>query len=194
MLVLSNRADRAVEILRLSIAIAQGVAACLCWGALHDRTMIFAALPDYGDNLLKVHLTCPWVEGIKAAIKAVHSAGIIHNDLHLRNFVGSVPNKVKLVDFAWSDCATSERSCQAMEREEKQFMETLSVQVSLASDVSLVICLYKPSIVSIESIYCCWTAADKNEMCVLQPLPILCHVCHLCARAMVSLHHVSNLC
>ncbi len=153
--------------------------------------MIFAALPDYGDNLVKVHLTCPWVEGIKAAIKAVHSAGVLHNDLHLRNFVGNAPDNVKLVDFAWS--ATSERSCQAMELEEKQFMETLPVQVSLASD-SLAICLYKPSIVSFKSIYCCWTADVKNEMCVLQPPPILCHVCHLCARAIASLHHVSNLC
>ena len=72
--------------------------------------MIFAALPDYGNNLLKVCLTRPWVEGIKAAIKAVHSASILHNDMHLRNFVGNAPNNVKLVDFAWSDSAISERS------------------------------------------------------------------------------------
>ncbi len=152
--------------------------------------MIFAALPDYGDNLLKVQLTSPWVESIKAAIKTMHSAGILHNDLHLRNFVGNAPNSVKLVDFAWSDSATSEHSCQAMEREEKEFMATLSVQVSLASG-SLAIYLQKPSIVSTESVYCCWTA---DEMCVLQPLPISCHVCHLCVRAIASLHHVSQLC
>ena len=155
--------------------------------------MIFAALPDYGDNLLKVHLTSPWVEGIKAATKTMYSAGIVHNDLHLRNFVGDASNNVKLVDFAWSDCATSERSCPAMEHEEKQFMDTLPKQVSRASD-SLAICLYRPSIVSSESIYCYQTADITNEMCVLQPLPILCHMCHLCARAIASLHCVSSLC
>ena len=178
-----SKAQAAVEISRLFIAIAQGVAACLCWGALHNRTMIFAALPDYSGNLFTVHLTCVWVEGIKAAINAVHSAGVLHNDLHLRNFVGNAPDNVKLVDFACS--ATSESSCQAMELEEKQSMETLPVQA----------CLYKPSAVSItDRIYCCWTADVKSEMCVLQPPPILCHVCHLCARAVASLHHVSNLC
>ena len=72
-----SKAQAAVEISRRFIAIAQGVAACLCWGALHNRTMIFAALPDYSGNLFTVHLTCVWVEGIKAAINAVHSAGVL---------------------------------------------------------------------------------------------------------------------
>ncbi len=111
--------------------VAQGAAKCLGWGALHDHTMIFLALPDYRQNLLKVHLTSQWVEAIRAAIKTVHSAGILHNDLNLRNFVGNSPNSVKLIDFACS--ATSGFSSDTMARQEEQFTTFLVVQVSFAS-------------------------------------------------------------
>ncbi len=93
--------------------------------------MIFLAFPDYGQNLRKVHLTSQWVEAIRAAIKIVHSAGVLHNDLDLRNFVGNSPISVKLIDFAC--CATSGVSCDIMARQEKQFIASLMVQVSFAS-------------------------------------------------------------
>ena len=113
------------------LGVAQGAAACLGWGALHDRTMIFLAFPDYGQNLRRVHLTSQWVEAIRTAIKAVHSAGVLHNDLDLRNFVGNSPSSVKLIDFACS--AMSGVSCDTMARQEKQFMASLTVQVSSAN-------------------------------------------------------------
>ena len=113
------------------LGVTQGAAACLGWGALHDRTMIFLAFPDYGQNLRRVHLTSQWVEAIRAAIKAVHSAGVLHNDLVLRNFVGNSPSRVKLIDFACS--ATSGVSCDTMACQETQFMASLMVQVSSAS-------------------------------------------------------------
>ena len=116
---------------RQTFGVAQGAAKCLGWGALHDRTMIFLALPDYGQNLRKVYLTSQWVEAIRAAIKTVHSAGVLHNDLNLRNFVGNSPNSVKLIDFACS--ATSGFSSDTMARQEEQFTTFLVVQVSFAS-------------------------------------------------------------
>ncbi len=111
--------------------VAQDAAKCLGQGALHDRTMIFLALPDYGQNLRKVQLTSQWVKAIGAAIKTVHSAGVLHNDLVLHNFVGNSPDSVKLIDFAC--CATSGFSSETLARQEKQFMESLVVQVSFAS-------------------------------------------------------------
>ena len=93
--------------------------------------MIFLAFPDYGQNLRKVHLTSQWEEAIRSAVKTVHSAGVLHNDLVLRNFVGNSPNSVKLIDFAC--CATSGFSSDTMARQEKQFMTSLVVQVSFAS-------------------------------------------------------------
>ena len=115
----------------LMFGVAQDAAACLGWGALHDRTMIFLAFPDYGQNLCRVHLTSQWVEAIRAAIKTVHSAGVLHNDLDLRNFVGNDPSSVKLIDFACS--ATSGVSSDTVTRQEKQFMASLMVQVSFAN-------------------------------------------------------------
>ena len=64
----------------LTFGVVEDAAACLGWGALHDRTMIFLAFPDYGQNLRKVHLTSQRVEAIRAAIKTVHFAGVLHND------------------------------------------------------------------------------------------------------------------
>ena len=111
--------------------VAQGGAACLGWGALHDRTMIFLAFPDYGQNLCKVLLTGHWVEAIRAAIKTVHSGGVLHSDLLLRNFVGNSSNSVKLIDFAC--CAMSGFSSDTMAYQEKHFMASLMVQVSFAT-------------------------------------------------------------
>ena len=123
----------------LTSGVAQDAAACLGWGALHDL----------GQNLCKVHLTSQWVEAIRAAIKTVHSAGVLHNDLDLRNFVGNNPNSVKLVDFG--RCATSGVSRDTMARQEKQFMASLMVQVSSAS--------YSPQSVS--------TSLALSHICVL---------------------------
>lgn len=90
--------------------------------------MIFLAFPDYGQNLRKVHLTSQWEEAIRSAVKTVHSAGVLHNDLVLRNFIGNSPNSVKLIDFAC--CATSGFSSDTMARQEKQFITSLVVQAS----------------------------------------------------------------
>ncbi len=110
---------------------AQAMPACLGCGALHGRTMVFLAFEDCGPSLLEEPLTSQLVTGIRAAIKAVHSAGILHNDLHLRNLVsqdeGTGP-QVKLIDFASS--VVHERCHDKMERETKQFLDTLPSQVS----------------------------------------------------------------
>ena len=147
-----------------TFGVAQDAAACLGWGALHDRTMVFLAFPDYGQNLCKVHITTQWVEAIRAAMKTVHSADTLHNDLDLRNFVGNNSNSVKLIDFAC--CALSGFSRDTMARQEKQFMAALMLQVSSANynpqsvSTSLALSVFRLVCCYSTSMPCCCTVVS----------------------------------
>lgn len=94
--------------------------------------MVFLAFEDCGSSLLEEPLTSQLVSGIRAAIKAVRLAGVLHNSSHFRNLVskdeGSGP-QVKLIDFASS--VVHERCHDKMERETQQFLDNLPGQVSL---------------------------------------------------------------
>ena len=65
---------------------------------------------------------------MKAAIQAVHKAGVLHGDLHVGNFVGSDPCDVKLIDFA--SASSSGVPLRLLEQEEERFGSNMS-QVSL---------------------------------------------------------------
>ena len=102
---------------------------CLGWGAVHDRTMMLMALEDSGASLQHQQLSARWTAGIRAAIKAVHGAGVLHGDLHLENFVGVGPCDVKLVDF--SHASTFDHSLKAQVQEEERFLLSLAQVILL---------------------------------------------------------------
>ena len=87
----------------------QGVVPCLGWGFLHDQTMLFMALKESGPSLMHCCLSPEWTAGMKAALQAVHSAGVLHGDLHPGNFVGGHPSDDKLIDFGCASVGSSQR-------------------------------------------------------------------------------------
>ncbi|KAL0054985.1 hypothetical protein WJX82_005467 [Trebouxia sp. C0006] len=102
----------------------QGAVTCLGWGALHDRTMIFLALKYSGPSLQQQQLSPRWTAGIRAAVEAIHGAGVLHGDLHFGNLVGTDPSYVKLIDF--SNASTSGHSLKAQAQERERFLLRLA--------------------------------------------------------------------
>ncbi len=116
---------------------------CLGWGALHDRTMIFLALEYSGPSLQHQQLSPRWTAGIRAAIEAVHGAGVLHGDLHLGNLVGMDPSDVKLIDF--SNASTSGHSLKAQVQEEERFLLRLAQVGLLAVPQQLFVSVFSQS-------------------------------------------------
>ncbi len=131
---------------------AQGAAKCLGRGALHDRTTIFLALPDYGQNLRKVHLTSQWEEAIGAAIKTVHSAGV------------SPSQRSGLAQLCWQQSKQCEADrlcllCNVWLLQQNNVASRKTVHGVLGGTgqfckLQLAVCPYKFSIVSGEIAYC----------------------------------------
>lgn len=89
---------------------------------------MFMASEDSGPSLQHQQLSARWTAGIRAAIEAVHGAGVLHGDLHLENFVGVDPKDVKLIDF--SRASTSGHLPRTQTQEEERFLLRLE-QVTL---------------------------------------------------------------
>ncbi len=116
---------------------------CLGWGALHDRTMIFLALKYSGPSLQQQQLSPRWTAGIRAAVEAIHGAGVLHGDLHFGNLVGTDPSYVKLIDF--SNASTSGHSLKAQTQERERFLLRLAQVGLLAMPQQLFVSVFSQS-------------------------------------------------
>ncbi|KAL0037659.1 hypothetical protein WJX77_006695 [Trebouxia sp. C0004] len=93
-----------------------------CWCSIRREIAAYNCLR--GNKGAHQQLSPRWTAGIRAAIEAVHEAGVLHGDLHLGNLVGVDPSDVKLVDV--SNASTSGHFLKAQAQEEERFLLRLA--------------------------------------------------------------------
>jgi serine/threonine protein kinase len=129
--------------------------------------MIFVALEYAGPSLQHQQLSPRWTAGIRAAIEAVHGAGVLHGDLHLGNLVGTDPSDVKLIDF--SNASISGHSLKAQAQEKERFLHRLAQVGLLAMLQHLFVSVFSQSAtcaarLSIEHRYCQFCTRPANKI------------------------------